>query len=74
VLTLDDEQKAITDMTGKYSFRHAATGEHEIAVDLNSIPAYYLPQVPLKNKIALFEGVSYIYNVPLEKTEEETQP
>ena len=68
-LTLDSGKKVISDYTGRYVFANAASGEHEVVIDLNSIPDNYLPKIALTKKIALFEGVAYTFNVPLEKIE-----
>lgn len=65
LITLEDGKKATTDNQGKYAFPNARAGEHTITVDLNSIPINYLPQTTLTKKITLFEGVTYIYNIPL---------
>jgi hypothetical protein len=65
VITLEDGKKAVTDNQGKYAFTHASAGDHTINVDLNSIPINYLPTTTLTKKITLFEGVTYIYNIPL---------
>lgn len=69
-VTLEDGSKSITDMRGRYSFRNASPGEHTIIVDINTIPVYYLPQKALKKQITLFEGVNYVYDLPLKKIEE----
>lgn len=70
VITLEDGTEVITDTTGRYIFSHAATGEHTLSLDLNSLPIYYLPQVPIKKDIGLFEGVTYIHNIPLKRVKE----
>ncbi len=70
VVMLDAETKTATDASGKYSFSNIATGEHALNIDLNSIPAEYIPTVPITKTIVLFEGVSYIYNIPLKRTQE----
>ncbi|MBI4707125.1 MAG: pilus assembly protein N-terminal domain-containing protein [Candidatus Omnitrophica bacterium] len=70
VVTLEDGSKSITDVRGKYSFRNATPGEHAINVDINTIPVYYLPQKALKKQITLFEGVNYVFDLPLKRIEE----
>jgi hypothetical protein len=70
VITLEDGSQATTDLTGKYYFAHASTGEHTITLDLNSLPVYYLPQTSLKKEITLYEGVSYVHNIPLKRIKE----
>jgi hypothetical protein len=70
VIILEDGSQRITDNSGKYSFPSVSPGEHEIALDLNTLPVYYLPKTALTKKITLFEGVAYNYNIPLKRTEE----
>jgi hypothetical protein len=68
-IILEDGTKVTTDGSGKYSFPHVSAGEHTIALDLESLPIYYLPKTALTKKITLFEGVCYIYNIPLKRIE-----
>jgi hypothetical protein len=70
VITLEDGKKAITDASGRYYFLSASTGERTLALDLNSLPVYYLPQAAITKKITLFEGVTYMYNIPLRRIKE----
>lgn len=70
IITLEDGSKEVTDGTGRYSFSNATTGEHTINLDLNSLPVYYLPKTAITKKIALFEGVTYLYNIPLKRAKE----
>ena len=70
VITLEDGSQAITDSAGKYTFPHASTGEHIVTLDLNSLPVYYLPQTSLTKEITLFEGVSFVHNIPLKRIKE----
>ncbi|MCM8795777.1 MAG: pilus assembly protein N-terminal domain-containing protein [Candidatus Omnitrophica bacterium] len=70
VIILEDGKKAISDGTGRYSFPNVAVGEHTISLDLNSLPVYYLPKIAITKKITLFEGVTYIYNIPLKRIKE----
>jgi len=65
VLTLEDGSKSVTDASGRYSFSKVPAGEHNLTLDLNSIPVSYLPQAPLSKKITLFEGVTYQNNIAL---------
>lgn len=67
IVTLEDGRKTATDSRGRYAFTNLPTGDHTITVDLNSIPVKYLPQAPLTKKATLFEGVTYLYNVPLKE-------
>jgi len=70
VIILEDGQKAATDSSGKYTFSHAAVGDHTLNLDLKSLPIYYLPGTPITKKITLFEGVTYVYNIPLKRIKE----
>ncbi|MFH1854335.1 MAG: SdrD B-like domain-containing protein [Candidatus Omnitrophota bacterium] len=67
IITLDDGQVATTNGAGSYIFRNVAVGDHTLFLDINSVPLYLLPQVPLIKKITLFEGLSYQHNIPLRK-------
>jgi len=67
IVTLENGKKATTESSGRYSFSNATPGEHTLTIDINSIPVYYLPAVPLTKKITLFEGVTYRYNLPLKR-------
>ena len=69
-IILEDGSKAITDATGRYVFSRASVGEHTLTLNLNSLPLYYLPQVPIKTEIFLSEGMTYTYNIPLKRTKE----
>jgi len=69
-LILDKAKTAVTDNSGRYSFTNAPVGEHTISVDLDTLPIYYLPKSAIIKKISLFEGVTYIYNIPLKRIEE----
>jgi len=70
VLRLDDSKTAKTDAEGRYSFTNISIGEHTLALDINSLPLDYLPQVPLVKTIGLFENITYLYNIPLKKIKE----
>ena len=65
VVSLEDKTKVTTDGQGQYYFRNIATGTHKITLDINSLPINFIPQVPIFKDIELFEGVTYIYNIPL---------
>lgn len=67
VLILEDGSKAITDARGQYFFRKATPGKHTLTLDMNTLPLVYLPTVPILKDIELFEGTSYIYNIPLKR-------
>ncbi len=70
VVSLEDNRKATTDSSGRYSFTNASTGKHTISLDLNSVPLHYLPQVAITKEATLFEGVTYVYNIPLKRVKE----
>ena len=67
VIILDDDKKAITDGSGRYSFRNASVGKHTVKLDINSLPIKYLPKTPISKDLELFEGMSFIHNIPLQK-------
>jgi hypothetical protein len=69
-VSLDGAKTAVTDLDGRYIFPQAQPGDHELSVDLNTIPVYYLPSVALKKKFPLYEGESSVWNIPLRKIEE----
>ena len=68
-LSLEDGRVAITDEKGQYYFRKIVAGEHTITLDINSLPLNYLPLIPLTKKITLFEGITYIHNIPLKRAQ-----
>lgn len=70
VITLEDGSQAVTEENGRYSFTRVSAGEHTVTLDLNSLPVYYIPQTTLTKKITLFEGVTYNYNIPLQRAKE----
>jgi len=70
VVTLEDGTQAVTDGSGKYTFSHVSTGAHTITLGLDSIPVYYLPETTLTKDIVIYEGVSYVYNIPLKRVQE----
>ncbi len=66
-ISLDGVKTVITDLDGKYIFLQAQSGEHELFLDLNTVPVYYLPSIALKKKFPLYEGESSVWNIPLRK-------
>jgi hypothetical protein len=66
-ITLDGDKTLFTGVDGGYAFTQASSGEHELTADLDSIPVYYLPLIPLKKKFPLQEGESSVWNIPLRK-------
>ena len=69
-ITLDGVKTVVSGIDGRYAYSQAQPGMHELTVDLNSIPVYYLPEVALKKKFPLQEGESSLWNIPLRKIEE----
>jgi len=70
VVALEDGTRAVTDGSGKYTFQHVSTGEHTVTLGLDSVPVYYLPETALSKKIVIYEGVSYVHNIPLKRVQE----
>lgn len=68
VLILENGLKAVSDGSGQYRFSNVSVGEHTVALDLNTLAVEYLPIVPLKKDVVVFEGVSYNYNIPVKST------
>ncbi|MDD5730923.1 MAG: SdrD B-like domain-containing protein, partial [Candidatus Omnitrophica bacterium] len=71
VLILENGKKILSDATGRYSFSNISTGDHTVTLDLNSLPVYYLPKTSITKKVTLSEGVTYIYNIPLKRTQQQ---
>lgn len=69
VLALEDGTKTVTDDNGRYFFRNVSTGEHTITLELDSLRLNFLPLVPLTKDITLFEGVSFVHNIPVQNAE-----
>ena len=63
---LEDGTKAKTDSSGKYSFR-VEVGAHTVTLDLESLPAEYLPSVSIYKDFQVTEGMSFKHNIPLKK-------
>ncbi len=70
VLILDGKAKTVTSPLGEFMFRQLVPGEHEIRVDLKSIPIKYIPKVPILKKVKILEGTTFVYNIPLAQIEE----
>lgn len=64
---LENGQSAVSDNNGRYSFSNVPAGKHTLNIDINSIPVDYIPRAPLVKNIDLYEGVTYVYNLPLER-------
>jgi len=69
-LKLEDGTRAVTDSSGRYSFRRIGTGAHMVTIDLKTLPLEYMPAVPIFKKVEVFAGITYIFNVPLKKSQE----
>ncbi len=66
-LRLEDGREVKTDNYGRYSITKIAPGLHKLTLDLNSLPAVYIPLVPIFRNIELKEGEVSTYNIPLKK-------
>ncbi|KPK98982.1 MAG: hypothetical protein AMJ95_01630 [Omnitrophica WOR_2 bacterium SM23_72] len=66
---LEDGSKATTDAFGRYVFKKASLGKHRLTLDLKTVPARYIPTVPIFIDFELSEGDSFNYNIPLKKTQ-----
>ncbi|MFC1594632.1 SdrD B-like domain-containing protein, partial [Candidatus Omnitrophota bacterium] len=69
VLSLEDGSKTQTNARGQYYLRGVTPGAHTITLDMNSLPIDLIPQVPIFKEIELFEGVTYVHNIPLKKAQ-----
>lgn len=67
-LWLEDGSKAVTNESGKYSFRKLTEGVHKIRLDLPTVPSMYIPTVPIFKEVEVKEGSSVYYNIPLKRT------
>lgn len=67
VLILDDKTKTATSPLGEYMFRKLSPGEHVIKVDLKSVPVQYIPKVAVFKNVRVLEGVTFVYNIPLQE-------
>ncbi|MBL7081983.1 MAG: pilus assembly protein N-terminal domain-containing protein, partial [Candidatus Omnitrophica bacterium] len=66
-LVLETGRRSFTDQKGQYYFRRVTAGEHTIVLDINSLPVEYLPTVPLTRRVNVFEGITFVHNIPLKK-------
>jgi len=69
-LILDEKTKTATSPLGEFMFRRLSPGEHNIRVDLKSIPIKYIPKVPILKAVKVLEGTTFVYNIPLAQVEE----
>jgi len=72
-LILDNDVIINSDFEGTYLFKDVKEGSHTIAIDVNSLPINYLPQIKIKNTFHVAEGSTYIFHIPLTKTEKKAQ-
>ncbi|MCX7661939.1 MAG: hypothetical protein N2Z79_04570, partial [Candidatus Omnitrophica bacterium] len=63
-------RKVVTDSSGRYYFSSAPVGTYTLTLELESLPVYYLPSVPIKKEIQILEGESLQYNFPLKRIKE----
>jgi len=70
ILILDEKTKTATSPLGEFMFRRLSPGEHNIRVDLKSIPIKYIPKVPILKAVKVLEGTTFVYNIPLAQVEE----
>lgn len=66
VLSLDGKDKIASSMLGEFRFRKMSMGDHELRVDLKTVPVQYIPKVPIKQKVSVQEGQTIVVNIPLE--------
>lgn len=68
-VALEDGTKTAADDLGRYFFRKAKSGTRRLTLDVNSLPASYLPAVSVYKEIELSEGTSFKYDIPLKRIE-----
>lgn len=66
---LEDGNSATTDDFGRYAFKKVNPGKHRLTLDLKTVPAIYIPTVPIFVDFELSEGEGFNYNIPLKKTQ-----
>lgn len=64
-LDLDGKPSARTNGQGVYTFSDVLAGEHEVSIDLLTLPDGYLPLDVPRRSFTLFEGIRYEINFPL---------
>ncbi|MFC1704401.1 SdrD B-like domain-containing protein [Candidatus Omnitrophota bacterium] len=70
VISLEDGTSTTTNARGQYYLRGIAPGKHTVTLDINSLPIHLIPQVPIYKEIELFEGVTYVHNIPLKEVQQ----
>jgi len=63
---LDGKVIQKSDSHGAFYFRQVSPGQHTISLDINTLALNMVPQVKLKNKIDVAEGVNYMFNIPVQ--------
>lgn len=63
-ISLDGESQP-TDYKGSFFFAQLTGGEHKLRIDVNSLPADYLPKVKIQQTINIIEGETTVINIPL---------
>jgi len=66
-IILDGVRSETTDGEGNYFFTNVTPGAHSLAIDINSLPMQFLPQIKVRDQIFLEEGTTYLYHIPLIK-------
>ena len=66
-LVLEDGTSSSTDDSGRFRFANISPGKHALSLDLSSLPVDYLPKVPVKKEMTVYEGMSYNYNIPCQR-------
>ncbi|MBU0693485.1 MAG: pilus assembly protein N-terminal domain-containing protein [Candidatus Omnitrophica bacterium] len=61
------EKTTFASPQGRYFFRGLEEGKYTITLDINTLPIDYLPTVPIKKEVEIYEGINYIYHIPLRK-------
>jgi len=70
-LILEDGTYTVTNGRGRYLFRKVEPGEHTISLDIDTLRVEFIPKVPLKQDLILYEGMSFRYNIPVRKNSKE---
>jgi hypothetical protein len=65
-VVLGDGRKILTNGQGRFRFVDASLGDHEVGINMRSLPTGYLPLTKLKQSFVLNEGVHYQINFPVQ--------
>ncbi|MBF0531628.1 MAG: hypothetical protein HQL23_00860 [Candidatus Omnitrophica bacterium] len=68
-IVLNGKISEFTDSDGSFFFRNLPVGKYQMTIDINSLPSGYLPAIKISNEIALAEGATYVFHIPLKKVE-----